>query len=87
MLVEERSQRAVARELGLARVTAPEDPRPGDCRSATQGPPAPRPVWDTGFGLPPEVVAGESLQWTGGKQRLTATWLHALLVAKGTAWV
>lgn len=30
-----------------------------------------------------EALLTESVQWTGGKQRLTATRLHALLVTEG----
>jgi transposase len=81
VLVEGRSQRTVARELGLARVTvrkyldqAIAVRRPEKARG--------RPVWDT-VGPRVEALLAESVRWTGGKQRLTATRLHALLVVEG----
>jgi transposase len=81
VLVEGRSQRQVARELGLARDTVRKyltesTPR----RKETQ--PRPRPVWDT-VRERVEGLLTESVQWTGGKKRLTATRLHELLVAEG----
>jgi len=76
-----RSQRAVARELGLARVTVRrylEQAAPVRRPEAT---PRQRPVWDA---VRDRVTAllTESPQWTGGKRRLTAT-LHELLLAEG----
>ena len=82
VLVEGRTQRAVARELGLSRVTvgkyldqaAPvgkRRPRLGPGRSGTRSP------------TRVQALLAESVRWTGGKQRLTATRLHALLVAEG----
>src|SRR4030095_4269348 len=44
--------------------------------------PRPRPVSDAG-GPRGQALWAESEQWTGGKQRLTATRLHELLVAEG----
>jgi transposase len=44
--------------------------------------PRPRPVWDK-VGARVQALLTESAQWTGGKQRLTGTRLHALLVAEG----
>lgn len=41
-----------------------------------------RPVWDA-VGPRVEALLAESGQWTSGKQRLTATRLHELLVAEG----
>ena len=81
VLVEGRSQRAVARELGLARVTVRKYL---DQAVAARRPeaPRPRPVW-AAVGARVETLLAESVQWTGGKQRLTATRLHALLVAEG----
>jgi transposase len=81
VLVEGRSQRAVARELGLARVTvrkyldqvAPVRRAEGARR---------RPVWDA-VSARVEGLLAESVRWTGGKQRVTATRLHELLVAEG----
>ena len=46
--------------------------------------PRPRPVWDK-VGARVQALLTESAQWTGGKQRLTATRLHALLMAEGHA--
>ena len=81
VLVEGRSQRAVARELGLARVTVRKylDQAVPVRKEAR---PRPRPVWEA---VAPRVQAllVESGQWTGGKQQLTATRLHALLVTEG----
>src|ERR1700675_383924 len=82
VLVEGRTQRAVARELGLARVTVRKYlEQAAPTRKAEAGPRA-RPVWD-GVGERVQAVLAESVQWTGGKQRLTATRLHELLVAEG----
>src|SRR5437867_2006167 len=82
VLVEGRSQRAVARELGLARVTVrkyldeavPERKGEGAVRA--------RPVWDA-VASRVQALLAESVRWTGGKQQLTATRLHTLLVAEG----
>jgi transposase len=81
VLVEGRSQRAVSRELGLARVTVRKYL---DQTIAARRPGAPRrrPVWDR-VGSRVEALLAESVHWTGGKQRLTATRLHALLVTEG----
>src|SRR5215207_178607 len=81
VLVEGRSQRAVARELGLARVTVRKylDQAIAVRRTtATRR----RPVWDA-VGPRVEALLAESVHWTGGKQRLTATRLDELLVAEG----
>ncbi len=80
--MEGRSQRAVARELGLARVTVRkylDQAVPG--RTATAAPRS-RPVWDA-VGPRVQALLVESAQWTGGKQRLTVTRLHGLVVAEG----
>jgi len=81
VLVEGRSQRAVARELGLARVTVRKYL---DQAIAVRRPAAarPRPVWEA-VGPRVNALLAESVEWTGGKQRLTATRLHELLVAEG----
>ena len=44
--------------------------------------PRPRPVWDA-VAERVQALLAESVRWTGGKQRLTATRLHELLVAEG----
>jgi transposase len=81
VLVEGRSQRAVARELGLARVTVRKYL---DQANAVRKPAAERrrPVWEL---VAPRfaTLLAESGQWTGGKQQLTATRLHELLAAEG----
>src|SRR6202795_363184 len=82
VLVEGRTQRAVARELGLARVTVRKYlEQAAPTRKAEAGPRA-RPVWDV-VGARVQAVLADSVRWTGGKQRLTATRLHDLLLAEG----
>ena len=82
VLVEGRSQRAVARELGLSRTTVGKYvDQPAPVRKAVAGP-RPRPVWDR-VAERVQTLLATSPQWTGGKQRLTATRLHALLEAEG----
>lgn len=83
VLVEGRTQRAVARELGISRVTVRKyltQATPARYDASARG----RPVWDV---VGPRVAAllAESPQSTGGKQRLTATRLHQLLRAEGHA--
>ena len=81
-LVEGRSQRSVARELGLSRSTVGKYVgQAAPARKAEAGP-RPRPVWEK-VGERVQALLGESAQWTGGKQRLTATRLHGLVVAEG----
>jgi transposase len=83
VLVEGRTQRAVSRELGIARVTVRkylEQTAPGRTETAAR----PRPVWDA-VAARVQAVLTDSVRWTAGKQRLTATRLHALLVAEGHA--
>jgi hypothetical protein len=83
VLVEGRTQRAVSRELGLARVTVRKHlEQATPTRHAEAGPRA-RPVWDVVGARCVEAVLADSVRWTGGKQRLTATRLHELLVAEG----
>src|SRR6202049_759015 len=82
VLVEGRSQRAVARELGLARVTVRKYIDQAVPVRKLEAAPRPRPVWDAVAGRVQALLA-ESVRWTGGKQRLTATRLHELLRAEG----
>jgi transposase len=83
VLVEGRSQRAVARELGLSRVTVKKYlSEAAPARHEAQ--PRPRPVSEA---VGPRIAAllAESPRWTTAKQRLTATRLHQLLRAEGYA--
>jgi transposase len=81
VLVEGRSQRQVARELGIARETVRKYLTESiPVRKETQ--PRARPVWDAVRSRVEQLLT-ESAQWTGGKQRLTATRLHELLVDDG----
>ena len=81
VLVEGRPQRQVARELGISRVTVRKYlDQAAPVRQEAQ--PRERPVW-AAVGPRIEALLAESRQWTGGKQRLTATRLHQLLRAEG----
>jgi predicted transcriptional regulator len=83
VLVEGRSQRHVAKELGIARETVRKYLTESiPIRKERQ--PRRRPVWAR-VRERVETLLAESVQWTGGKQRLTATRLHELLVAEGHA--
>ena len=82
VLVEGRTQRAVARELGLARVTVRKYLDQAVPSRQSETTPRPRPVWDAVADRVRALLA-ESVRWTGGKQRLTATRLHALLLGEG----
>jgi transposase len=80
-LVEGRSARQVARELGISRRTVRKYLTEAvPIRKETE--PRRRPVWEVVGGRVEQLLT-ESAQWTGGKQRLTATRLHELLVAEG----
>ena len=85
VLVEGRSQRAVARELGLARVTVRKYLDEAVPVRKGEAAPRPRPVWDA-VAERVQAVLVDSVRWTGGKQRLTATRLHELVVAEATGW-
>ena len=81
VLVEGQSQRQVGRELGISRVTVRKyltQVVPVRYEAAARG----RPVWDAVAGRV-ETLLAESAQWTGGKQRLTATRLHEMLRTEG----
>jgi transposase len=81
VLVEGRSQRAVARELGISRLTVKkylETTVP--VRREAQA--RVRPVWEK-VGPRIEELLETSKAWTGAKQQLTATRLHELLVGEG----
>jgi hypothetical protein len=55
-----------------------EQPAPVRIEHAPRG----RPVWEK-VGPRLEALLAEPPRWTGGKQRLTATRLHAMLVTEG----
>jgi len=81
VLVEGRSQRQIAKEFGISRVTVRkyiEEAVPMRKESA----PRTRPVWEK-VSARVEALLAESARWTAGKQQLTATRLHELLVAEG----
>jgi transposase len=81
VLVEGRSARAVAKEFGISRRTVRKYLTTSvPVRRETA--PRARPVWATVRRRVEQLLA-ESAQWTGGKQQLTATRLHELLVAEG----
>jgi transposase len=81
VLVEGRSQRQVAKELGISRLTVKKYLTEAvPIRRETK--PRARPVWDK-VGPRLEALLAASGAWTGGKQQLTATRLHELLVADG----
>jgi len=83
VLVEGRSQRQVAKEFGISRLTVRKYVAEAAPRRKETGPRA-RPVWEK-VAERVEGLLTASKQWTAGKQRLTATRLHALLVAEGHA--
>jgi DNA replication protein DnaC/predicted transcriptional regulator len=83
VLVEGRTQRSVARELGLARVTVRKYVDQAAPTRKLETAPRPRPVWDA-VAERVQALLAESVRWTGGKQRLTATRLHELLLSATT---
>jgi len=81
VLVEGQKIRRVAREMGIARNTVRKylaQATPERVEKAPRG----RPVWQK-VGARLEALLADAPQWTGGKQRLTATRLHAMLVTEG----
>jgi len=81
VLVEGRSARRVAREMGVSRNTVKRylsQAAPTRVERLPRG----RPVWEKAKARL-QALLSESPQWTGGKQRLTATRLHAMLVTEG----
>jgi transposase len=81
VLVEGRSQRQVAKEFGISRVTVRKYVEEAVPVRKEHGSRA-RPVWDK-VGSRIEALLTDSTGWTGGKQQLTATRLHELLVGEG----
>ena len=81
VLIEGRSARQVAKELGISRRTVRKYLTQAVPQRRESAPRA-RPVWDK-VRTRVETLLTESAQWTGGKQQLTATRLHELLVADG----
>ena len=80
VLVEGRSRRQVAKELGISRLTIRKYLEEAAPRKETLV--RPRPIWDAVRDRVDGLLA-ESGRWTGGKQQLTATRLHELLVTEG----
>jgi transposase len=81
VLVEGRSARQVAKELGISRRTVRKYLTEA-VPMRREAKPRPRPVWEK-VGARVEALLAESPQWTGGKQQLTATRLHELLRTEG----
>jgi transposase len=81
VLVEGRSQRQVAKEFGISRITVRKYVEEAVPVRKETGPRA-RPVWDK-VGPRIQALLTESKAWTGGKQQLTATRLHELLAGEG----
>jgi transposase len=81
VLIEGQSQRAVARALGLSRVTVRRYLDRAAPVRVEQAPRA-RPVWEA-VAERVATLLEESPQWTAKKQQLTATRLHELLVGEG----
>jgi transposase len=81
VLVEGRSQRQVAKEFGISRVTVRKYVEESVPVRKEAGPRV-RPIWEK-VGPRIETLLAESGQWTAGKQQLTATRLHELLRGEG----
>jgi transposase len=81
VLVDGRSQRQVAKEFGISRVTVRKYVEGAEPVRREAGPRA-RPVWEK-VGPRIEALLAASKDWTGGKQQLTATRLHELLIGDG----
>jgi transposase len=81
VLIEGRSARQVAKELGISRRTVRKYLTQSVPRRVEARPRA-RPVWDK-VRERVDALLAESGQWTAGKQQLTATRLHELLIAEG----
>jgi transposase len=81
VLVDGRSQRQVAKEFGISRVTVRKYVEGAEPVRQEAAPRA-RPVWEK-VGPRIEALLGASKDWTAGKQQLTATRLHELLIGEG----
>src|SRR5262249_42427516 len=81
VLVGGRSRRQVAKELGISRLTGSKY-LTGAVAIRRETKPRARRVRDK-VGGPLEALLAAAGAWTGGKQQLTATRLHELLVADG----
>lgn len=81
VLIEGRSQRAVAKELGISRLTVRKYVEQAAPVRVERGP-RPRPVWAK-VRERIEALLDEAPAWTDKKQQLTATRLHDLLVGEG----
>lgn len=81
VLIEGRSQRRVARELGISRLTVRKYLQQA-VPVRVERTPRPRPVW-AAVKDRTEALLEESKHWTTKKQRLTATRLWELLIAEG----
>jgi transposase len=81
VLVEKRSVRSVAREMGVSRNTVRryvEGAQPGVRAPVARSSPVKDALWPR-----VEQILTEAPKWTGGKQRLTSVRLHQLLAAEG----